>query len=103
MVVLTLSGEAAAQDGATNRPVRVDIRPVAGGDIRLRAHAGDLVRPPADVRRVGVEPDEELVQQAQLRQDGTQLSMSDVPVPVAPVAAHELQVMPVTTFVPSPL
>ena len=36
-------------------------------------------------------------------QDGTQLSMSDVPVPVAPVAVHELQVMPVTTFVPSPL
>ena len=36
-------------------------------------------------------------------QDGTQLSMSDVPVPVAPVAVHELQVRPVTTFVPSPL
>ena len=36
-------------------------------------------------------------------QDGTQLSRSDVPVPVAPVAVHELQVMPVTTFVPSPL
>ena len=36
-------------------------------------------------------------------QDGTQLSISDVPVPVAPVAVHELQVRPVTTFVPSPL
>ncbi len=36
-------------------------------------------------------------------QDGTQLSMSDVPVPVALVAVHELQVMLVTTFVESPL
>jgi len=36
-------------------------------------------------------------------QDGTQLSMSEVPVPVAPVAVHELQVMPVTTLVASPL
>ena len=34
---------------------------------------------------------------------GMQLSMSDVPVPVAPVAVHEAQVMPVTTFVESPL
>ena len=33
---------------------------------------------------------------------GTQLSMSDVPVPVAPVAVH-VQVRLVTTFVASPL
>ena len=36
-------------------------------------------------------------------QFGTQLSMSDVPAPVAPVAVHEDHVMVVTTFVASPL